>query len=59
MEEVVETLDIMADKKLMRAIKEGEEDVRKGRVRDYNEFAVELSLRQKGRRGKSGAGTRS
>lgn len=59
MEEVLETLDIMADKKLMRSIKEGEEHIRKGRVRDYSEFAKELGLRHKRKHGKLGARAKS
>lgn len=42
LEEVLETLEILADKELMKALKEAEEDVRVGRVRDYEEFIKEL-----------------
>ncbi|HDI01251.1 MAG TPA: hypothetical protein ENF78_02360 [Candidatus Bathyarchaeota archaeon] len=42
LEEVLETLEILADKELMKALKEAEEDVRAGRVRDYEEFIKEL-----------------
>lgn len=59
LEEILETLDIMADKKLMSAIREGEEDIKKGRVRDYHEFVRESGLRHGRRPGKSGRGTES
>ena len=42
LEEVLETLEILADKELMKALKEAEEDVRAGRVRDCEEFIKEL-----------------
>ena len=42
LEEVLETLEILADKELVEALKEAEEDVRVGRVRDYEEFIKEL-----------------
>ncbi len=37
-----ETNEIMADKKLMKAIKEGEEDVAAGRVYDWEDVKKEL-----------------
>jgi len=42
LEEVLETLEVLADGELMEALKEAEEDVRAGRVRDYEEFIKEL-----------------
>jgi len=42
LEELLETLEILADKELMEAIKEAEEDIKKGRVRDYEDFIREL-----------------
>ncbi|HDJ26413.1 MAG TPA: hypothetical protein ENF34_03770 [Candidatus Bathyarchaeota archaeon] len=42
LEEVLETLEVLADEELMEALKEAEEDVRAGRVRDYEEFIKEL-----------------
>jgi len=42
LEELIETLDIVADQTLMDAIKEGEKDVEAGRTRKYNEFIREL-----------------
>jgi len=42
LEELIETLDIVADQTLMDAIKEGEKDVEAGRTRKYNEFIEEL-----------------
>jgi len=42
LEEVVETFSILEDKEAMLCIKEAEEDVKVGRVRDYDEFLKEL-----------------
>ena len=38
LEELLETLEVMADEELMKAIKEAEEDVKAGRIRDYEEL---------------------
>lgn len=37
-----ETNEILADKQLMEAIKEGEEDIKAGRVKDWEEVKKEL-----------------
>ena len=42
LEELLETLDTLKDKETMEAIREAEEDVKAGRVRDYDEFIEEL-----------------
>ena len=42
LEEILETLEVMADEELMKAIREAEEDVKAGRVRDYDELINEL-----------------
>lgn len=42
LEEVVETLEVLGDEDAMRSIKEAEEDIKAGRVRDYDEFIEEL-----------------
>ena len=42
LEEVVETFSILEDKEAMLCLKQAEEDVKAGRVRDYNEFLKEL-----------------
>jgi len=42
LEELIETLDIMSDTEFMEEIRKGEEDVRGGRLRDYDEFVKEL-----------------
>jgi len=42
LEELLETLEVMADEELMKAIQEAEEDVKAGRTRDYEEFINEL-----------------
>lgn len=41
-ESMQETLEILSDKKLMREIKEAEEDVKAGRVKDWEEVKKEL-----------------
>ena len=42
LDELLETLDIMNSPKSMKKIISAEEDVRKGRVRDFSEFLSEL-----------------
>jgi len=42
LEEIIETLEILEDEDAMKSIKEAEEDVKAGRVRDYKEFLEEL-----------------
>ena len=42
LEEVVETFGILEDKEAMSALKQAEEDVKAGRVRDYDDFLKEL-----------------
>jgi hypothetical protein len=42
LEEVVESFNILEDKEAMSGIKQAEEDVKAGRVRDYSEFFKEL-----------------
>jgi len=42
LEEIIETLEILEDEDTMKAIKEAEEDVKAGRVRDYNDLLKEL-----------------
>lgn len=39
-----ETIEIMSDKKLMKSIREGEEDIRKGRVTSLDDLVKELKL---------------
>lgn len=39
-----ETNEILADKELMKAIKEGEEDIRKGRYITFEQLKKELKL---------------
>jgi len=39
-----ETNEILADKKLLKAIKEGEEDIKAGRVYDWEDVKKELKL---------------
>lgn len=42
LEEVVESISILEDEEAMSTIKQAEEDVKSGRVRDYSEFFQEL-----------------
>ena len=42
LEEITETLDIVEDEETLQSISEAEEDVKAGKVRDYNEFKGEL-----------------
>ena len=39
-----ETEEILADKELMKAIKQGEKDIEKGNVHDWDEVKEELKL---------------
>ena len=38
LEEVIETLNILEDEDTVKSTKEAEEDIKAGRVRDYNDF---------------------
>ena len=42
LEEIIETLEILEDEDTMKSIKEAEEDMKAGRVREYNGFLKEL-----------------
>ncbi len=42
------TLDVMSDPELMKAIRQGDEDIKAGRVRDWEEIKTELGLDSKG-----------
>lgn len=44
LEEILETLDVMADKELMEAIAESEKEIKEGKVREFKEFLKELGL---------------
>ena len=39
-----ETNEILADKKLMKAIKQGEKDIKEGRVYDWDEVKKDLGI---------------
>lgn len=39
-----ETLEVLSDSKLMKAIKEGKEDVKRGRLVDWEDIKKELDL---------------
>ena len=42
LKEIIETFDILEDEDAMKSIREAEDEVKTGRVRDYNEFIEEL-----------------
>jgi hypothetical protein len=42
LEEIVETLEILKDEDTVESIRQAEEDVKAGRIRDYNNFFKEL-----------------
>lgn len=42
LEEVVETMSILEDKKAVSNLKQADQDIKAGRVRDYSEFLKEL-----------------
>ena len=42
LEEVVETIAVIEDKEAMSCLKQAENDVKAGRVRDYDDFLEEL-----------------
>ena len=42
LEEIVETFNILEDKKAMASLKRAEKDVQANRVRDYDDFIAEL-----------------
>ena len=43
LEEILETLDIMADGELMKKISMAEKDARDGRTRDFDDFLEEIN----------------
>ncbi|MBU3902565.1 MAG: hypothetical protein KKE04_04270 [Candidatus Thermoplasmatota archaeon] len=42
LEEMIETIDILADEEMMRKIDIAEKDVKDGKVRDFDDFLEEL-----------------
>ncbi|KAF5426740.1 hypothetical protein C5S39_14530 [Candidatus Methanophagaceae archaeon] len=44
LDEVLETLDILADEELMQAIRESEDEIERGETRDLKDFIKELGL---------------
>jgi len=42
LEELIETMDIMADREMVEAVRRGEADLKAGRTRSYREFVEEL-----------------
>jgi glutaredoxin-related protein len=45
LEEVLETLDILADEEMMNAIRESEDEIKRGATRDFKVFVKELDLK--------------
>ena len=43
-EELVETLDILGDEKLMKSIKAGEKDIQENRLMTFKELLAELKI---------------
>ena len=43
-EELVETLDILGDEKLMKSIKAGEKDIQENRLMNFKELLAELKI---------------
>jgi hypothetical protein len=48
LQEVLETMDILADAELMNAIKESEDEIERGEARDFKDFVKELGLEEDG-----------
>jgi len=44
LDELLETIDVITDEELMRAIEEAEEEIRQGKVRPLKEFLKEQGL---------------
>ena len=44
LDEVLETMDILTDEELMKAIRESEDAIEKGETRDLKDFVKELGL---------------
>ncbi|MGB3459403.1 MAG: hypothetical protein WBB08_08945 [Halobacteriota archaeon] len=44
LDEVLETMDVLADEELMKAIRESEDAIEKGETRDLKDFVKELGL---------------
>ncbi len=42
LEEIIETLEIIEDENTMKSVQDAEEDVKAGRVRDYDKFIKEI-----------------
>jgi hypothetical protein len=44
LDEVLETVDVLADEELMKAIRESEDEIKRGEARDLKDFVKELGL---------------
>jgi len=46
-EELIETIEILSDKKLMTSIQKSDKDIREGKVVNFKELLKELGLNEK------------
>jgi hypothetical protein len=44
LDEVLETVDVLADEELMKAIRESEDEIKRGEARDLKDFVKVLGL---------------
>ena len=42
LEEIIETIDLLLNPEALEALREAEEDAKKGRIRDWDEFIKEI-----------------
>ncbi len=42
LEEIIETIDLLLNPEALEGLREAEEDVKKGRIRDWDEFIKEI-----------------
>ena len=42
LEEIIETIDLLLNPEALEALREAEEDVKKGKVKDWDEFLKEI-----------------
>ena len=47
LEEVIETIEILTDRELMKSVKESEKDLREGRTLTYKQLLEELDINEK------------
>ena len=47
LEEVIETIEILTDRELMKSVRESEKDLREGRTLTYKQLLEELDINEK------------